>query len=346
MKGLFERLESGGYEELVFFNDSEAGLKAIIAIHSTVRGPALGGTRMWTYPSEVEAIEDALCLARGMSYKSAAADLPLGGGKAVIMADPRKDKTEALFRAYGRCVDKLNGRFVTAEDMGINEKDLDIIRKETTFIMGGSDIGSPSPFTAYGVWKGIRACVESLNGSPELKDLVVAVQGVGGVGIGLCQHLHDEGVKLIITDIDQQKMESVKEKFGARAVDPDQIYDQECDIFAPCGAGGIINQETVSRLKCRIVAGSANNVLKDDQVGAVLVERNILYAPDYVINAGGIISVELKRQGIKDEKEIYKVVGRIEGRIKEILRRSSEEKLAPEVVADIFAEEQLKKGKG
>lgn len=342
MSGYLSRMAELGFEELVLFHDAPTGLKTVIVIHSTARGPALGGTRMWTYPNEEAAVEDAMCLARGMSYKSAAAELPLGGGKAVIMGDPCRDKSEALFRAYGRCVAKLNGRYITAADMGTEEHDLDCVRMETEYVIGGAALGSPSPYTAYGVWKGIKACAEEVYGSPSLEGLVIAVQGVGSVGMSLCKHLFDEGAQIIVTDLDQKRIKEAVELYNAEAVGQEEITNVKCDIFAPCAGGGVINSHTVSKLQCRIVAGAANNVIKENNIGIVLQERGILYAPDYIINAGGITFVEYSRQGEKNTVEIKKVIDRIESRLKEIFRRSREQKMRPEEVADLYAEEKLK----
>ncbi len=342
MSEYLAKMEEKGFEELALLHDAKTGLKGAIAIHSTARGPALGGTRMWTYPNEEEAIDDVMCLACGMSYKAAAAELPLGGGKGVIIGDPHRDKCEDLFKCYGRFVDRLNGRFITAADMGIAEPELDYIRKETSYVVGGSAIGSPSPFTAYGVWKGIKACAEEVYSSPSLEGKVVAVQGAGSVGGALCGHLAEEGARVLVSDLDQSRVKQMVAQYGATAVDPDQIIFRECDIFSPCGIGGVINEDTVSRLKCDIVAGAANNIIKDNGgYGAALHERGILYAPDYVINAGGLIFVEMRRQGEQDEEKIKALIDRIEGRLKEIFRRSRQQNLQPAEVADIFAEEKL-----
>ncbi len=336
------KMEEQGFEEMVFVHDSESGLKAAIAIHNTNRGPALGGTRMWVYPNEEAAIDDVMHLARAMSYKAAAADLPLGGGKGVIIGDPDCDKCEPLFRAYGRKVEHFNGRFITAADMGIYEDDLDQMRLETDHILGGKALGSPSPFTAYGVWRGMKACAEEIYGSPDLKGLTVAVQGAGSVGASICRHLVEEGAKLIITDVDDKRVIEVAEECNAKAVGPDEIYSQECDIFSPCACGFVINDETLPLLKCRIVAGCANNILKDDKKhSAGLHERGILYAPDYVINAGGLIFVWMRKQGIDDENKIKAEIFRIEERLKELFRRSREQQILPQDMADRMAEEKM-----
>jgi len=342
MSDYLGRMAEQGFEEVTLVHDAETGLKAAIAIHSTARGPALGGTRMWPYQNEEAAVDDVMCLARGMSYKSAAAELPLGGGKGVIIGDPCRDKSEALFRAYGRFVERMNGRFITAADMGTEEHDLDCIRMETSYIVGGSALGSPSPFTAYGTWKGIKACAEEVFGSSDLKNLTIAVQGIGSVGHALCGHLASEGARLVVADLDDEKTKKADELWNARVVSTGEIMMQECDIFAPCAGGGVINSESVDLLNCRIVAGAANNVLKEDKYGAALKERGILYAPDYIINAGGIIFVEYSRQGNINHPEIKGIISRIEVRLKEIFRRSRVQNLLPQEVADLFAEEKLR----
>jgi leucine dehydrogenase len=344
MDGYFSLIERGGHEALLLFSDPAAGLKAAVGIHSTARGPALGGTRMWPYPSEKEAIEDVLRLSRAMTYKAAGAELDLGGGKGVIMGDPRRDKSEKLLRAYGRFVQTLQGRFVTAEDMGIKESDLAVMRLETAYVIGGDDFHSPSPFTAYGVWQGIKACAAEVYGSSTLNGLVIAVQGVGGVGECLCQYLANDGAKLIVTDLDPARVQSMVELWGGRAVRPEEIYDQDCDIFAPCAGGSVINPETLGRLKCRIVAGAANNVLQDEAAGLALQQRGILYAPDYVINAGGLISVETHRRGTGDPAAIRQVIARIEGRLRTLFKRARDEQITPAAAADLIAEDWIRRG--
>lgn len=285
----FDYMERYDYEQLLLCQDKNSGLKAIIAIHDTTLGPALGGVRMWNYASEEEAIIDALRLARGMTYKAAAAGLNLGGGKTVIIGDPRKDKNEAMFRALGRFIQGLNGRYITAEDVGTTEEDMDIIHQETRYVTGVSPAfgssGNPSPVTAYGVYRGMKAAAKIAFGSDSLEGRTVAVQGVGSVAYHLCKHLHEEGARLIVTDIVRENVERAVRDFGAESVDPDKIYDVECDIFSPCALGAIINDETLPRLKCRVVAGSANNQLKEERHGDRLEELGIIYVPDYVINS-------------------------------------------------------------
>ncbi|MGI6125555.1 MAG: Leu/Phe/Val dehydrogenase [Planifilum sp.] len=307
----FDYMERYDFEQLLLCQDKNSGLKAIIAIHDTTLGPALGGVRMWTYESEDEAILDALRLARGMTYKAAAAGLNLGGGKTVIIGDPRKDKSEAMFRALGRFIQGLNGRYITAEDVGTTEEDMDIIHQETRYVTGVSPAfgssGNPSPVTAYGVYRGMKAAAKVAFGSDSLKGKTVAVQGVGSVAYNLCKHLHEEGARLIVTDIVQENVERAVRDFGAESVEPDKIYDVECDIFSPCALGAIINDETIPRLKCRVVAGSANNQLKEERHGDRLHEMGITYVPDYVINAGGVINVADELLGYNRDRAMKKV---------------------------------------
>jgi len=307
----FDYMERYDYEQLLLCQDKNSGLKAIIAIHDTTLGPALGGVRMWNYASEEEAIIDALRLARGMTYKAAAAGLNLGGGKTVIIGDPRKDKNEAMFRALGRFIQGLNGRYITAEDVGTTEEDMDIIHQETRYVTGVSPAfgssGNPSPVTAYGVYRGMKAAAKIAFGSDSLEGRTVAVQGVGSVAYHLCKHLYEEGARLIVTDIVRENVERAVRDFGAESVDPDKIYDVECDIFSPCALGAIINDETLPRLKCRVVAGSANNQLKEERHGDRLEELGIIYVPDYVINAGGLINVADELLGYNRERAMKKV---------------------------------------
>ncbi len=284
-----------GHEQLAFFQDAATGLKAIIGIHDTTLGPALGGARMYPYEREEDAILDVLRLSEGMSYKSAMAGLRLGGGKCVIIGDPRKDKTPELFQALGRMVNKLGGRYITAEDVGTTVADLVEARKNTPYVagmpaeMGGG--GDPSPVTALGVLRGMEACAMHVWGSPNLRDKKIAIQGLGKVGYALAEMLAERGALLVVTDINQQALADARREFGAEVVGLDAIYSVESDIYAPCALGATLNGTTIPQLKSRIVAGSANNQLKEPRHGAMLRERGILYAPDYVINAGGVINV-------------------------------------------------------
>ncbi len=244
--GALERMEVEGHELVAYFYDKPTGLKAIIAVHSTKLGPGLGGCRVWPYENEASALEDVLRLSKGMTYKNAAMGLPLGGAKAVIIADPRKDKTPELFEAFGRAVKSLGGKYITAEDVGTDPEDLVAVRRVTEHVVGLPDTsGDPSPVTAYGVFNGMKACLEYAFGTDDFNGRTVAVQGLGAVGMHLCQHLHEAGARLIVTDISQERIDEAKTKFGAEAVAPDDIYDVECDIFAPCARGAILNDETI-----------------------------------------------------------------------------------------------------
>jgi leucine dehydrogenase len=289
---VFSSQDFDDHEHVVFGSDPESGLRAIIAIHNTRRGPSLGGCRMWPYASTEEALQDALRLSRGMTYKAAITDLPYGGGKSVIIGDPKTHKTESLLRAMGRFVDSLGGRYHTAEDVGTTVEDMDVLRKETRFAHGFSGAsGDPSPATAYGVYMGIRAAARFKHGHDELRGRTVAVQGLGNVGRRLCRYLADAGVRLIVSDIKEDAIRTAIRDFGATPVAPDAIYAAEADFFAPCALGAILNDETIPQLRARIIVGSANNQLSEARHGKVLHQRGILYAPDYVVNAGGLIDI-------------------------------------------------------
>jgi len=342
---IFRSMEAYDYEQLVFCQDKNSGLKAIIAIHDTTLGPALGGTRMWTYASEEEAIIDALRLARGMTYKNAAAGLNLGGGKTVIIGDPRKDKNPEMFRAFGRYIQGLNGRYITAEDVGTTEEDMDIIHQETDFVTGISaetsgSSGNPSPVTAYGVYRGIKAAALEAFGDDSLEGKTVAVQGVGNVAYSLCEYLHKEGAKLIVTDINKAAANRAVEAFGAKAVDPDDIYDVDCDIYAPCALGATINDDTIPRLKAKVVAGSANNQLKTTEHGDILYEKGIVYAPDYVINAGGVINVADELNGYNQARAMKKVET-IYDNLRKVFDISKRDNIPTYLAADRMAEERI-----
>jgi leucine dehydrogenase len=319
---IFEQLGAKKHEQIVFCNDEVSGLRAIIAIHDTTLGPALGGTRMWPYKTEEDAITDVLRLSRGMTFKSSAAGLNLGGGKAVIIGDPKKMKSEVLFRAYGRFIEGLGGRYITAEDVGTDVQCMEWVRQETSFVtgisraLGGS--GDPSPVTARGVFMGMKACAKVRWGSDSLEGKKVAIQGVGAVGHYLVEHLSDAGAQLFICDINQDNLDRVSSRGNVEVVSPDAIYGLDVDIFAPCAMGAVINDETVPQLKCEIVAGSSNNVLHREKVHArMLMEKGITYAPDYVINAGGLINVANELEGynqeraLKQAENIYDILLRI-----------------------------------
>lgn len=341
---IFKYMETYDYEQLVFCQDKTSGLKAIIAIHDTTLGPALGGTRMWTYASEEDAIEDALRLAKGMTYKNAAAGLNLGGGKAVIIGDPLKDKNEEMFRAFGRFIQGLNGRYITAEDVGTTVADMDLIHEETNYVTGISPAfgssGNPSPVTAYGVYRGMKAAAMEAFGSDSLEGKRIAVQGVGNVAYNLCRHLHEEGAILIVTDINKAAVDRVVEEFGATAVNTDEIYSQEVDIFAPCALGAIINDDTIPQLKAKVIAGAANNQLRETTHGDQLHELGIVYAPDYVINAGGVINVADELYGYNAERAM-KRVETVYDNIAKVMEISRTQGIPTYLAADRLAEERI-----
>ncbi|MGD7045534.1 branched-chain amino acid dehydrogenase [Jeotgalibacillus proteolyticus] len=341
---LFTYMEQYDYEQLVFCQDKTSGLKAIIAIHDTTLGPALGGTRMWTYNNEAAAIEDALRLAKGMTYKNAAAGLNLGGGKTVIIGDPLKDKNEEMFRAFGRYIQGLAGRYITAEDVGTTVMDMDLIHEETDYVTGISPAfgssGNPSPVTAYGVYRGIKAAAMEAFGDDSLEGKTIAVQGVGNVAFTLCRHLHEEGAKLIVTDINKTAVMRAVEEFGAKAVEPNEIYGVECDIFTPCALGAVINDDTLEVLKAKVVAGAANNQLKETRHGDILHERGIVYAPDYVINAGGVINVADELYGYNRERAM-KNVEKIYDNVAKVFEIAKRDHVPSYVAADRMAEERI-----
>jgi leucine dehydrogenase len=331
-----------GHEQLVFWSDPELGYRGIIAIHDTTLGPALGGTRLWKYETELDAVVDALRLARGMTYKAAVAGLDLGGGKSVILGNGDGADREMIFRAHGRAVESLKGRYITAEDVGTSVDDMEWIRMETehvTGVHGGS--GDPSPVTAYGTYHGIRAAAAFRYGEPSLRGRHVAVQGLGHVGYHLCENLHAEGARLTVSDIHAEKVERVVEAFGAAPVGADEILSVEADVFAPCALGGVLDDDTIPRLACDIVAGSANNQLADpDRHGRMVQERGILYAPDYVINAGGLINVYGELKGWRPERARRKAAD-IHTTLLRIFERAREGGLPTSEAADRVAEERL-----
>ena len=341
---IFKYMEKYDYEQILFCQDASSGLKAIIAIHDTTLGPALGGARMWTYATEEQAIEDALRLARGMTYKNAAAGLNLGGGKTVIIGDPFTDKNEEMFRALGRFIQGLNGRYITAEDVGTTVTDMDLIHEETNYVTGISPTfgssGNPSPVTAFGVYRGMKAAAKEAFGSDQLTGRTVAVQGLGNVAYKLCEYLHKEGAKLIVTDINQLAILRVVNDFGATAVPPDEIYAQEVDIFSPCALGGIINDDTIPQLKARVIAGSANNQLKESRHGDQIHSQGIVYAPDYVINAGGVINVADELYGYNYDRAMKRVEGIYEN-IEKIFAISNRDNIPTYLAANRLAEDRI-----
>jgi leucine dehydrogenase len=340
---VFEHREFDGHEQVVFCHDPASGLKAIIAVHNTNRGPALGGCRMWPYASDEEALTDALRLSRGMTYKSALAGLDYGGGKSVIIGDPGKDKSDALFRAMGRFVESLGGRYTVAEDVGISVPDVEIMGEETRHVAGTSagGVGDPSPATAYGVFMGIKAAAKHRLGVERLNGLRVAVQGAGHVGYYLCRHLAAEGAELVVADIAQDSLDRVVREFDARVVAPDAIATAAVDVYAPCALGATINDATLPLLQAKIVAGSANNQLAEARHGEALRQRGILYAPDYVINAGGVIVISHEGPDYNEAKA-FAHVAQIHDTLLEIFRRADAQKVATSTAADRLAEERFR----
>jgi leucine dehydrogenase len=304
---IFEAMRTGGHEQVVFCSEPSCGYRGIIAIHDTTLGPALGGTRFWNYAADEEALVDVLRLSRGMTYKAAVAGLNLGGGKSVIMGDPRTTRREMIFRAHGRFVETLKGRYITAEDVGTSVDDMEYVHMETEHVSGrAGKSGDPSPVTAYGAYSGMKAAVKEKFGDDSLAGKTVTVQGVGHVGYHLCGHLAREGANLVVTDIDEQRVRRVVEEFGAEAVAPDAIYAVEADVYAPCALGATVNDRTLEQLRVQVIAGGANNVLEAKRHGDALHERGILYAPDYVVNAGGLISVYGELSGWTAERSMRK----------------------------------------
>lgn len=347
MVEIFQDLVTYGHEQVSFFTDKESGLKAIVGIHSTALGPSLGGCRMWKYSNESEALRDVLRLSRGMTYKAAVAGLRLGGGKGVIIGDPRTEKTEAMLKAFGRSVEMLGGRYITAEDVGMSVADIDVIRGQTRFAVGGSNeggSGDPSVMTAFGVFQGMKAAVNFAELGEDLNGLTVAVQGLGNVGQQLCSHLSAAGARIIVADIHQPNVDRIVEQYGAEAVSPEEILKVKCDVFAPCALGAVLNARTIPMIQAKIVAGAANNQLETDNDGYELMRRGIVYAPDYAINAGGLINVAAELDGYNKELVVGKV-GQIYGTIAKILELSKEDSLPPHVAADRMAEQRLKEKK-
>jgi leucine dehydrogenase len=338
---IFELIEAHEHEQVLFCYEPAAGYRGIIAIHNTTLGPALGGTRLWNYRSDREAVVDVLRLARGMTYKAAVAGLNLGGGKAVIIGDPKVKRREMLFRAHGRFVETLKGRYITAEDVGTSVEDMDYVHMETEYVTGlAGRSGDPSPVTAYGTYRGIKAGAKHKYGSDDLKDVTVAVQGVGHVGYYLCEDLAAEGAKLIVTDIDEERVRRVVNDFGARAVGHDEIYTVEAQVFAPCALGAVVNDETLPGFKFDIIAGAANNQLAEERHGKDLADRGILYAPDYVINAGGLINVYGELNGWTPERSKRKA-GEIYDTLDQLFELAREEGLPTSEAADRLAERRI-----
>jgi len=339
---IFDTIAGMGHEQLAMCHDPAAGYRGIIAIHSTVLGPALGGTRFWKYASDDEAIVDALRLARGMTYKNAVAGLNLGGGKSVIIGDNKAIDRELIFRAHGRFVESLGGRYITAEDVGTSTADMDYVHMETKNVSGlAGRSGDPSPVTAHGVFRAIQASAKERWGSDDIAGKTVAVQGCGHVGYFLAKELHGAGAKLVVTDIDAERVKRVVSEFGARAIKPEEIYAVKADIFAPCALGAVINDKTLPELKVEIVAGAANNVLHEERHGDALDQRKILYAPDYVANAGGVINVYSELAGWTSARSFRKA-DEIYDTVLKVFSIATKDRVPTYVAADRLAEQRIR----
>ncbi len=329
----------------MFCNNPDAGLKAIIAMHSTVLGPAVGGARMRHYANEADAVRDVLRLSRTMTYKNALAGLNIGGGKAVILGDPKTDKTEVLFRAFGRAVDALGGRYITAEDVGTDVNDMEQIYLQTEFVTGVHQVhggsGDPAPFTAYGTLQGLMATLQRRFGHEEVGQVSIAVQGLGHIGMELVKLLRERGAKLFVADLDPKLVDRAVNEYGAEAVKPDEIYDVAADVFAPCAMEGSIDAQTLERLKVKVVCGSANNQLASHAIGDELYRRGILYAPDYAVNAGGVMNVSLEIDGYNRERAMRRLIRSIYYNVGKIFDLSEREKISPQYAADRIAEARL-----
>lgn len=340
--GVLSQMVEMGHEQVLFCNDEKTGLRAIIAVHNTVCGPALGGTRMWQYDNEADALRDVLRLSRGMTYKNSISGLNLGGGKAVIIGNSRTDKSPDLFRRFGEFVDSLNGKYITAEDVGISPDDMVHVAEKTKHVAGlPGKSGDPSPVTAYGVYMGMKAAAKAQFGSDSLRGRKVAVQGVGHVGEYLVGHLAKEGAEVFISDMHEPTLNNVASKYGTTIVGLDEIYTLDVDIYAPCALGATVNDETLSRLKCSIIAGAANNQLEDEaKHGEQVRSMGIIYAPDYLINAGGVMNCYGEVAGM-DQETVMKMAENIYNTTLEIIQRSKDEGLPTYLVANRMAEKRI-----
>ena len=344
--GLFAKAAQLGHEQIVHCYDQATGLKALIAIHNTTLGPALGGTRMWNYQNEQEALTDVLRLSRGMTFKASISGLNLGGGKAVLIGDAKTMKTEAYLRRFGKFIQSLSGKYVTAEDVNMKTSDMEYIGMETKYVtglpesMGGG--GDPSPMTAYGTYLGIKATAKKVFGSEELSGKKIGVQGIGQVGAYLVEHLVKENAKVTIADISEEKVKDVAKRFGVEATDQNKIYDLDMDIYAPCALGATLNDDTIPRLKCVIVAGAANNQLKEEiKHGYMLIDRGITYAPDFLINAGGLINVGNEFYGNYNRDRVYEQKEKIFDTCLYILKLAENEKITSQEAAIQAAEKRI-----
>jgi leucine dehydrogenase len=346
---ILDQMSTEGHEQVMMVSDSGSGLKAIIAIHDTTLGPAAGGTRMWAYESEEKAMWDALRLSRAMTYKSAAADLPLGGGKAVIIADSHADKTEAMLRAFGRFVDTLGGRYLTTTDVGTTGRDLEYVKQETDYVLGlpttAGGSGDTSVMTGLGIYMGMKACAREAWGSDSLTGKTVAMQGFGKVATHTAHHLIKENARLVVTDVYLDALDRAKE-LGIEVVGPDAIYDVDCDIFSPCALGGVLNIDTIPQLKCQVIVGGANNQLMTDADGEELDRRGILYGPDYIVNSGGIINVEAELGSEYNPERAREKTERIYDIIGQVIAISKREEIPTSKAADRLAEDRLSSVRG
>jgi len=342
---LFETVDQLGHEQVVFFHDRESGLRCIVAIHSTLLGPALGGLRMWPYVNEADALRDVLRHSKDMTYKAAIAGLDLGGAKAVLIGNPETDKSEALFRALGRFIHSLGGRYIASEDVGTSVADMELIRLETPHVVGVPEAdggsGDPARFTALGTLHGIKACLEFKHGHSDLKRASFAVQGAGQVGYHLVKLLRAAGSKVFVTDLAEDRVEHLVDEFGAEAVPMSKIYDVEATVFSPCALSAVINEDTLPRLRCEIVAGGANHQLESEELGTELERRGILYAPDYAINAGGLISSALELHGFS-EARAERRVARVHEVMTRILNLAAAEEIPTWQAAQRLAEQRLR----
>ena len=342
--GVFEKIYEDNFEQIVFCHDSRVGLKAIISMHNTALGPATGGCRMWDYQNEAEALTDVLRLSRGMTYKAAISNLSMGGGKSVIIGS-QEQKTPELFKRFGEFIENLAGRYVTAKDVGINSDDLRMVKQSTQYVLGidgeKNSGGDPSSVTAWGVFHGMRASVEHAFGSTSFKGLTVALQGLGAVNYHLAKYLDKEGAILVGCDLTSEATERAHKDFNVRIVEPEKIFDAKCDVFSPGALGGSVNQKTIPRLQCKVIAGAANNQMGTSNDGSALFERGLIYAPDYTINAGGLINVFHEREGYDRGRALEHTEG-IYNTIKDILTRSKAEKIPTHIIADRMAMERVR----
>lgn len=345
---VFGQLSFDDHEQVVFCNDKDTGLKAIIGIHNTVLGPALGGARMWNYVREWDALNDVLRLSRGMTFKSAITGLNLGGGKAVIIGDAKHSKTPDLMRRFGEFINSLNGRYITAEDIGMFTEDMDTLRKVTPYAVGVSESkggsGDPSPNTAFGVFMGMKAAAKHKFGSDNLEGKSVFIEGVGNVGGNLIKHLLAEGAWVTVTDIDQELTEKIKHKYGVSVYTGDDLFSESMDIYSPCALGATINDNTINKLQAKIIAGSANNQLAEDRHGQILQKKEIVYAPDFLINAGGLINV-YSELGDFDQDEVKRKTENIYNTTLEILERAAANHITSNAAAMGIAKERIAKQK-